>query len=73
MDQQLQKDKLKCQKQEIEIERLQITCRALNYRASQVEDLQAELEVLNRRLFESETLAAMKDEECKLVDRQKKE
>ena len=42
------------QNKDIEIERLQTTCYSLNNKASVTDDLHQEVEVLNRRLAESE-------------------
>lgn len=71
LDDQLFFQKQKCQKQEIEIERLQTTCRVLNTRATLTEDLKAELEMVSRRLADAESIAAIREEECRLLEEEK--
>lgn len=62
---QLNGQNIKWQDYEIEIERLQTTCRALNSKANLVEDMGKDLEMQKVRISELESQGFYKEKECK--------
>lgn len=55
---------IKKQDYEIEIERLQTTCKTLTSKASLIDDLSKDLEAQSARMSELENLNKLKQEEC---------
>ena len=63
LQEQLNAKIVECQDKEIEIERLKTTCYSLNKRVAITEQLQDEIDVLNKRLEESSHALQAKQQE----------
>ena len=61
------------QEKDIEIERLQTTCFTLNNKVSVTDDLHQEIEMLTRRLEDSEKVRAVQKEEIAEYERNRQE